>query len=141
MYLLDTNFCIDVIKGTSVLGMRRLRRQNAEAIFLCSVVKAELRYGARLSTRVAENLRLLEEFFAPFLSVPFDDACTEYYGQIQADLRRTGYMIGANDLMIAAIAKTHDLTLVTHNIREFSRVVGLRIEDWHTEGSWPDTTG
>ena len=133
MYLLDTNFCIDVIKGTSVLGMRRLRGHDPEEIFLCSIVKAELRYGARLSSLVAENLRLLEDFFVPFLSVPFDDACTGYYGQIRADLRRAGNMIGPNDLMIAAIAKTHDLTLVTHNIRDFSRVVGLKIDDWHEE--------
>ena len=133
MYLLDTNFCVDVIKGTSVLGMCRLRGHDPEEIFLCSIVKAELRYGARLSSRVAENLRLLEDFFVPFLSVPFDDACTEYYGQIRADLRRAGNMIGPNDLMIAAIAKTHDLTLVTHNIRDFSRVVGLKIDDWHEE--------
>ena len=68
--LLDTNFCVDVIKGKSVLGMRRLRMHEPEEIFLCSVVKAELRYGARLSSRVAENVRLLEDFFVPFPSIP-----------------------------------------------------------------------
>ena len=133
MYLLDTNFCIDVINGTSALAMSRLQSCNPDEIRLCSVVKAELRYGARLSERVADNLRLLERFFAPFRSLPFDDVCTEYYGQIRADLRRAGNLIGPNDLMIAAIAKTHDLTLVTHNLRDFTRVVGLKIEDWHEE--------
>ena len=133
MYLLDTNFCVDVIKGTSVLGMRKLRMHEPEEIFLCSIVKAELSYGARLSSRVAENVRLLEDFFVPFPSIPFDDACADYYGRIRAELRRDGNMIGSNDLMIAAIAKTHDLTLVTHNLRDFTRVVGLKIEDWHEE--------
>jgi tRNA(fMet)-specific endonuclease VapC len=130
MYLLDTNFCIDVINGRSPLAASRLQSHDADAIRLCSVVKAELRYGARLSSRVADNLRLLEHFFAPYISIPFDDGCTEYYGQIRADLQRAGTKIGPNDLMIAAIAKRHDLTLVTHNTREFSRVVGLRVEDW-----------
>ena len=133
MYLLDTNFCIDVINGRSPLGTSRLQSHNAGEIRLCSVVKAELQYGARLSTRVADNLRLLEHFFAPYESFSFHDGCTEYYGQIRADLRRAGMMIGPNDLMIASIAKTHDLTLVTRNTGEFSRVVGLRIEDWQQD--------
>ena len=133
MYLLDTNFCIDVINGTSALAMSRLQSRNPDEIRLCSVVKAELRYGARLSARVADNLRLLERFFDPFQSLPFDDVCTDYYGQIRADLRRSGNPIGPNDLMIAAIAKTHDLTLVTHNVREFSKVIGLKVEDWIEE--------
>ena len=133
MYLLDTNFCIDVINGASSLAAGRLRSRNPDEIRLCSVVKAELRCGARLSARVADNLRLLERFFAPFRSLPFDDACAEYYAQIHADLQRDGNMIGPNDLTIAAIAKAHDLTLVTHNFQEFSRVVGLKIEDWHED--------
>jgi tRNA(fMet)-specific endonuclease VapC len=133
MYLLDTNFCIDVINGRSLVGATRLQSHNAGEIKLCSVVKAELLYGARLSARVADNLRLLERFFAPYASFSFDDGCTEYYGQIRADLRRAGMMIGPNDLMIASIAKTHDLTLVTRNTGEFSRVVGLRIEDWQQD--------
>ncbi len=97
------------------------------------MVKAELLYGARRSARVAQNLDLLTKFFAPLLSLPFDDQCAEYYGLIRADLSRAGELIGPNDLMIAATARAHDAVLVTHNTAEFARVVGLRLEDWETD--------
>lgn len=85
---------------------------------------------ARLSQRREANLQLLRAFFAPLQSLPFDDQCAEHYGQIRADLHKQGALIGPNDLMIAAIARAHDATLVTHNTREFGRVAGLRMEDW-----------
>jgi tRNA(fMet)-specific endonuclease VapC len=87
-------------------------------------------YGARKSRRVAHVLSSLAAFWAPLESLPFDDACAEQYGPIRADLEAAGTPIGANDLMIAAIAKRHDVTLVTHNVDEFIRVPGLRVEDW-----------
>ena len=66
----------------------------------------------------------------PFASLPFDDVCVTAYGRIRAELERMGRPISPNDLMIAAIALTHGLTLVTHNTREFARVVGLSLADW-----------
>jgi tRNA(fMet)-specific endonuclease VapC len=95
-----------------------------------SVTRAELVYGARRSARVAENLRVLASFFAPLVSLPFDDACAEQYGALRATLAAAGRPIGPNDLLIAATALAHDLTVVTHNVREFSRIAGLKIEDW-----------
>jgi len=94
------------------------------------VVKAELLFGARKSARPAENLRLLERFFATFSSLPFDDDSADRYGSIRFDLERAGTPIGANDLFIAAIAMANDAVLVTHDVEEFSRVIGLRLEDW-----------
>jgi tRNA(fMet)-specific endonuclease VapC len=93
-------------------------------------VKAELLFGARNSGSVTENLALLARFFAPLASLPFDDACAEHYGAIRADLTRAGSPIGPNDLLIAATARAHNATLVTHNVRALSRVTGLRIADW-----------
>ena len=61
---------------------------------------------------------------------PFDDRCAEEYGLIRADLSSQGKIIGPNDLLIAVIARTHDAVLVTHNTKEFSRLTGLRLEDW-----------
>lgn len=133
MYLLDTNACIRVLNGTSPQLVARLRNLDPAEIRLCAVVKAELAFGARNSTHVAENLSLLERFFAPFVSLPFDDRCADQYGLIRADLARAGRLIGPNDLLIAATARAHDLTLVSHNTRELSRVVGLRLEDWEAE--------
>lgn len=99
---------------------------------MSTVVKAELFHGARRSQRVAENLKLLQQFFQPFVSLPFDDPCAEQYGIIRTQLEREGRPIGPNDLMIAATALAHDLVLVTNNTGEFSRVAGLAIEDWQT---------
>lgn len=96
-------------------------------------MKAELLYGARKSQRVAENLETLRLFFEPFVSLPFDDGCSEHYGAIRAELEARGTLIGPNDLIIAATARAHDLTLVTHNVEEFIRVVGLAVEDWEIE--------
>ena len=86
--------------------------------------------GVRCSARVAENLSLLGAFFAPLISLPFDDACAEHYGVLRASLAAAGRPIGPNDLLIAATALAHDLILVSHNVREFSRVANLKLEDW-----------
>ena len=130
MYLLDTNACIRILNGSSGPLVARLRRQAPTEIRISSVTRAELLYGARRSARVADNLRVLAAFFVPFLSLPFDDACAEQYGALRATLSAAGRPIGPNDLLIAATALAHDLTLVTHNLREFARVTGLKLEDW-----------
>lgn len=133
MYLLDTNACIRILNNSSASLVTRLRQHMPEEIFLSSVVKAELIYGAHRSSRAADNLRLLRRFFEPFTSLPFDDSCAGQYGSIRSELERAGTPIGPNDLIIAATAMTHDLVLVTNNIREFGRVAGLQIEDWEED--------
>lgn len=130
MYLLDTNACVHLLNGRSPQLTERMRQHQPAEIVLCSVVKAELIHGAYRSSRVADNLRLLERFFAPFASLPFDDHCADAYGRIRSDLERAGTPIGPNDLMIAAVAVIHELTLVTANTREFGRVIGLAFENW-----------
>lgn len=130
MYLLDTNACIRILNGSSAILVSRLRRQAPTDIRLSSVTRAELIFGARRSARVAENLGLLAAFFAPLISLPFDDACAEHYGVLRASLAAAGRPIGPNDMLIAATALAHDLTLVSHNVREFSRVANLKLEDW-----------
>lgn len=97
---------------------------------MCSIVKAELSYGVRKSQHPQRSLEKQQQFVDHFVSLPFDDKAAEIYGQIRAELERVGTPIGPNDLMIAAIAVANDVTLVTHNTREFSRVKGLKFEDW-----------
>jgi tRNA(fMet)-specific endonuclease VapC len=130
MYLLDTNVCIKILNKTSPKLIKRLKQHSPYEIYLSSVVKAELLYGARKSKRNTENLAILEQFFSAFVSLPFDDVCAEHYGFIRADLENSGSLIGPNDLLIAAIARANDFILVTHNTGEFSRVVGLKLIDW-----------
>ena len=119
-----------MLNGSSGPLVARLRSHAPSEVRISSVTRAELLYGARRSARVAETLRLLAAFFAPLVSLPFDDACAEHYGALRASLAVAGRPIGPNDLLIAATALAHDLTLVTHNLREFSRVAGLKVEDW-----------
>jgi tRNA(fMet)-specific endonuclease VapC len=130
MYLLDTNVCIRLLNGRAPRVTERLQRHRPAHIALCAVVRAELIHGAHRSSRPAENLRLLKRFCAPFVSLPFDDRCAAVYGRIRADLERVGLSIGPNDMLIAAIAVTNGLTLVTANTREFECVIGLAIENW-----------
>ena len=134
MYLLDTNVCIRLLNEAHPGILRQFQARSPSDIALCSVVKAELLFGARRSARVEQNLQRLKLFFAPLNSLPFDDLCAEHYALIRTDLFSQGTPIGPNDLLIAAIARSHDAVLVTHNTNEFGRVIGLRMEDWELAG-------
>ncbi len=129
-YLLDTNICIGLIHRGEQSLVDKLKAMHPRDFVLCSIVKAELRFGARKSQRVSENLEKLDAFFAPFESIPFDDHASDYYGSVRTLLSQTGTPIGGNDLLIAAIALANDLTVVTRNQKEFARVVGLKWVVW-----------
>jgi tRNA(fMet)-specific endonuclease VapC len=130
MYLLDINACIQFLNGTSDTLKVHFQQHAPSDIALCSIVKAELLFGARHSQRVEANLQRIHQFSTPLTSLVFDDRCAEEYAQIRADLSRQGKIIGANDMLIASIARVHDAVLVTNNTGEFSRITNLRIEDW-----------
>ena len=133
MYLLDTNTCIRYLNDLSSPVARKLQATRRSEVCLCSVVKAELYFGAYNSRRRERNLAVLAEFFNEFVSLPFDDAAAHEYGRIRADLQAQGIPIGPNDLLIAAIALAHNMILVSANLREFGRVAGLRYESWEEE--------
>ena len=130
IFLPDTNVWIRFLNPGENQVKDHFLSTDPSNVWLCSVVKAELFFGAMKSARMTENLSLLDELFADFTSVPFDDNAARRYGEIRFDLARKGTPIGPNDLMIAAIASVRDLTLITHNTREFNRVTGLNLEDW-----------
>jgi len=130
IYLLDSNVCIHLLNGRHTQLIQRFRRYDRRQTVLCSMVKAELLRGALRSQRVELNLERLAVFFQPLKSLPFDDPAAEHFARIGAELIKSGTPIGPNDLIIAATALAHQVTLVTHNTREFSRVPGLRLEDW-----------
>ncbi len=130
MWLLDTNAWIAYLNKKPSPIQSRILSAPPENLLLCDIVKAELYYGAHKSTRKAENLTRLEELFLLVHSLPFDTTAARYFGEIRATLERHGTLIGAYDMQIAAIALAHQLVLVTHNTREFSRIPHLRLEDW-----------
>ncbi|MGZ6369851.1 MAG: type II toxin-antitoxin system VapC family toxin [Bdellovibrionota bacterium] len=128
-YLLDTNICIAHLKGEPAIR-QKLAALGSDQVFLCSVVKAELLYGARNSGAVEKNLRVLATFFRGLASVAFDDAAAEVFGAHQSYLKRSGQSIGMADVLIASIAQAQGLTVVTRNGDHFARIPGLRIEAW-----------
>ncbi len=132
-YLLDTNTCIRHLNQRSEAITRRLIDTPEAEIGVCSVVVAELYFGAMKSQNPARTLLSQQAFIVRFTSLPFDDTSAMTYAQVRATLERNGTPISANDLMIASIALANDLTLVTHNTREFSRVADLRLEDWELD--------
>jgi tRNA(fMet)-specific endonuclease VapC len=109
-----------------------MKRRRVEEIVSCSIVKAEMFYGAMKSAHPVTNLSRLETFFAPYEILPFDDAAARRFGEIRASLEKQGTPIGPYDLQIAAVALANGCVVVTHNTREFSRVSGLLVEDWET---------
>jgi tRNA(fMet)-specific endonuclease VapC len=129
-FLLDTNVCIGILTGRSPRAVERLRQLSPSDVQVCSLVRAELLFGARKSMRVEANLALLATLLAPFASTPFDDLAADHYGRLRANLHRAGELIGPNDMLIAATALAHDLVLVTRNVKEFARIPGLRWVDW-----------
>lgn len=132
-YLLDTNVCIEILRGRDAALKAHLAAQNLQNLILCSVVWAELHFGAHLAKNPVQEFARLRHAFGHWPRLPFDEAAAEAYGDIRAHLQRTGRMIGANDLLIAAIAQSREFTLVTHNTSEFSRVPDLSIEDWQVD--------
>lgn len=129
-YLPDTNVWIKLLNGTQTSIKDHFAFVNPTDVVLCSVVKAELYFGAYNSQQKTANLQSLEKLFTQFQSLFFGDSAAEIAGNIRAQLGKLGTPIGPYDLQIAAIALAHNLIVITHNTREFSRVVGLRIEDW-----------
>jgi tRNA(fMet)-specific endonuclease VapC len=130
-HLLDTNSCVEQLRGrASSSFIARLAAMRPGDVVLCSVVVAELLYGAARSANPPRSSAQLKRFCTPFISLPFDDRAADEYGAIRAHSERIGLPIGPNDLLIAAIARAHGLTLVSHNTVEFSRVPGLVVEDW-----------
>jgi tRNA(fMet)-specific endonuclease VapC len=132
-YLLDTNTCIRHLNQRSEAITQHFVSVSDSQIAICSIVKAELYFGAAKS-RMSETTLLRQRAFAErFVSLPFDDMCAAQYARIRADLELAGTLIGSNDLLIASIALANGLILITHNLREFGRVTGLQLEDWESE--------
>jgi len=129
-FLLDTNTCIYLIKKKPPSVIEKLHAYQVGDVGISVVTVAELRYGVAKSQRIQQNQGALDLFLAPFEIVVFDENTAATYGEIRAQLEKTGQPIDTLDLLIAAHAKSLSVTLVTNNIGEFKRVKGLKVETW-----------
>lgn len=128
--LLDTDICIYAINRKRPAVLTRIRDYRIGMVGISSITYAELRFGVENSGRVEENLDRLERFLLPLEIVPFDAEAGRQYGRLRTEIKRAGCPIGSNDLLIAAHALSLGVTLVTNNVREFTRISGLHIEQW-----------
>lgn len=128
--LLDTNICIYLIKNRPESIRPRFEAYRIGDIGISVITIAELEYGVRKSQAVERNRKALDAFLYPLEFLDFDSASARAYGEIRSELERKGTPIGGMDMLIAAQAVAHDTILVTNNVREFSRIPILRLENW-----------
>lgn len=128
-FLLDTNICVYAIKRWPRV-LRRLQELSPDDVAVSSVTLAELWFGAAKSSKPQRTRASVDAFLKPFTVLPFGREAAEAYAEIRLRLEQFGRPIGERDLLIAAIARSNRLSVVTHNVREFARVSGLRVEDW-----------
>jgi tRNA(fMet)-specific endonuclease VapC len=131
-WMLDTDTCIAIIKKHPRV-LKKLRGKSVGQIGISSITLAELSFGAEKSSRSKEAHEALGDFLVALEVAGFDDASAMTYGRVRASLAQKGQPIGPLDTLIGSHALEIDVVLVTHNTREFSRIDGLRLEDW-TEG-------
>ena len=128
--LLDTNICIYMIKNKPLEVRKHFERFVPRDIAISSITVAELQYGVEKNAAREKNALALEAFLLPLEIAPFDMDSALAYGKIRAEQESQGKPIGSMDMLIAAQAIAQDFTLITHNLKEFDRVPGLRCETW-----------
>src|ERR1700694_4183162 len=128
-YMLDTNICIHVMKNYPH-NLREKFNALAEQLCISSITLGELHYGAERSARRADNLTAIEHFVARLDVLAFEAKAAMHYGQLRAELERAGTPCGPHDMQIGGHARSIELIVVTNNLREFSRMPGVRVEDW-----------
>lgn len=128
MYMLDTDSVSYALRGQGRVGFR-IAQHRPSKLCISAITAAELRFGAdrRKSTKIHN---LIDVFTAAVAVVPFDDDCAAHYGTIASEFARRGTPIGTLDVLIAAHAMAIGATLVTNDVKHFSRVRGLSVENW-----------
>ncbi len=129
-YMLDTDTCSYIMKRSHDVVLQRLQKVPIGDVCVSVITKSELLFGVELSPRRKQDEAALSAFLRYVEVLDFPDEASSHYAKIRADLKRLGTMIGANDLLIAAHARSLGMTLVTNNTREFGRVRNLAIENW-----------
>ena len=129
-YILDTDICSYIMKRSHPALLERIRSAPLSEQAVSVVTMAELLYGAKLSTKSKQARDAFNAFIRHLEVIEWSTEAAEHYADIRANLKLRGEMIGANDLLIAAHARSLKAVLVTNNVREFCRVKGLKVENW-----------
>jgi tRNA(fMet)-specific endonuclease VapC len=129
-YLLDTDISSYIMKRSNAAVIERLQTVPISSVAISIITKSELLYGVELSPRRQQDSLALKEYLRHIEVLDFADEAAEHYANIRAFLKKSDEMIGANDLLIAAHARSLQRILVTNNMREFGRVPHLQIENW-----------
>ncbi|MBR2768753.1 MAG: type II toxin-antitoxin system VapC family toxin [Lachnospiraceae bacterium] len=129
-YMLDTNIIVYAKNARPEIVLKRFQQYNPGDLCISAITMAELEYGVFNSSKPKQNRLALLMFLSNIEVIPFDMDAAKVYGQIRHDLKEKGELIGANDLLIAAHAKSLAFTLITNNTREFGRVEGLKLNNW-----------
>jgi tRNA(fMet)-specific endonuclease VapC len=135
MYMLDTNICVYAINRKPALYLRTLEQLDKKhnIIVISSIVLAELQFGVANSIHKEQNQINLNKFLSAIVVVDFTARAALFYGELKAELRKSGKMTGDNDMLIASHAISEEAVLVTNNISEFSRIKNLVVENWGLE--------
>lgn len=128
-YFLDTSILVFALRRSRPVVAERMHEASG-ALHVSSISVAELSYGAAGSSDPIRNRIAVEELLSRLIVLDFDAAAGHHSGDIRADLAARGKPIGGYDVLLAGHARSRDLTMVTHNVSEFDRVSGLRVEDW-----------
>jgi len=130
LYMLDTDTCSYIMRRSNDAVLKRLQKLPVSDVCISVITKSELLFGVEISPHRQQDEVALNAFLRYVEVLDFHDAASVHYAKLRADLKKLGTMIGANDLFIAAHARSLGLTLVTNNTREFGRVRDLVIENW-----------
>ncbi len=130
MYLLDTNVCAYLMRGSYPSLNRKILSISLSELAISSVTLFELEYGAAKANWGSKRLEEMRFFLSAFQVIPFTEYDAVVTGRIRAELVKAGQPIGSYDIQIAGQGVARNITVVTHNTSEFSRVPGITLEDW-----------
>lgn len=130
VYILDTDTCSYIMKRSHPVLLAKIQTVLLAEQAVSVVTMAELLYGAKLSTKPKTAMESFNDFIKHLAVLDWTQEAAEHYADLRADLKRRGEMIGSNDLLIAAHARSIKAVMVTNNVREFGRVKGLKVENW-----------
>ncbi len=130
VYMLDTDICAFILRRSSPTLLKRIEAVPLQEQSVSMITLAELLYGVQVSSSKKANRTAVDVLMRHLAVMEWSRDAAEHYAEIRADLKKRGQLIGSNDLLIAAHARSIGAVMVTNNVKDFRRVKGLKIENW-----------